>query len=250
MMSDRIDLATILSNSARELRKVRQSSGCTTVVPRMGIEPFLIPLAVLSSFALSPEPVYGQERDPGCCSRFDFVLERTLLRVDVLHFKLTVDEQTGTRVRELLQGLLDGPELERAVTAVYMDARHADIELAFLRSIEMDQFLNGREETLEELVKGGYVDDETAERTARYNEQRFAFLADAGIRAGDRLTYSLRADSIRTRYTSESGAVLLNDVRVGPTPRAVLLGSFFAPGTTFHEPIWDRIRSSRGPRSP
>ena len=206
-----------------------------------------IMLAAIVNVVSGPGALSGQEAHLHCCSGFDFVLERTLLKVDVLRLRLTVDEETGARVRDLLHGPLDGRDLEEAVTAAYMDARHADIELAFLRSIEVDQFLGGREETLETLVKGGYVDEGTAERTARYNEQRFAFLADTGIRDGDRLTYSLRGDTVRTRYTSESGAVRMDDLRVGSSGRVLLLGSFFAPGTNFHEPIWDSLRSVGDP---
>ena len=193
-------------------------------------------------------PAVAQEQPPACCAHFDFVLERTVFKVAVVDLKLSVDESTGARVGELLSQDLEKDQFAAAAAALYLDSRHADVVMTFLRSITMGQFLDGAEETLEELAEANHLDAESVARIAGENEERFAFLGEDGIQEGDRLLYTLRGDTVRTRYVTAHGSERLSDVRIGPERRIALLGSYFGLGTNFRDGLLDSILALRSER--
>ena len=70
---------------------------------------------------------------------------------------------------------------------------------------------------------------------------RFSFLDERGTREGDRLSYSVRGDSVLTSYVGVDGDTLLDDVVVGPEWRLWTLGNYFVPKTNFYDGLLDLI---------
>ena len=82
---------------------------------------------------------------------------------------------------------------------------------------------------------------ETAQRIDLDVESRFAFLGEEGVRDGDHLYYTLRGDSVLSRYVDVDGNTTLDDVRVGAAWRLWLLGNYFVAGTHFRNGLLDLV---------
>ena len=173
--------------------------------------------------------------------RLEFLLERTLLKVDVVQLTIVVDETTAAEVDSLVAGRERTKDLEHAVATRYLEVRYADIELEFRMSISHERFLDGALETTKRVVKADLIGEESAERIDADLAARFSFLEDSGVREGDRLRYILRGDSIATRYVAADGETRLDDLRVGPERRLRLLGSYFVPKTNFRDGLLDAV---------
>jgi hypothetical protein len=204
----------------------------------------------LALLLLAAAPVIGNEDKEkgtmsGCCARLDYRLEKTFLKVDVLQLTLVVDDATAAGVDSMIAGRERSDHVERVVVSNFLGARSADITLAFLRSITYDQFIDSARKTSQKVADAGLIERESAERIHQDTARRFAFLKETGIRKGDHLFYALRGDSIATRYIDADGQTRLRDVRVGPERRLALLGSYFAPNTTFRDGLLDLIFSGR-----
>jgi hypothetical protein len=204
----------------------------------------------LALVLLAAAPVIGhadQEKGTmsGCCARLDYRLEKTFLKVDVLQLTLVVDDATAAGVDSIIAGHERSDDVDRVVVSYFLGARSADITLAFLRSISYDQFIDGARKTSQQVAGAGLIEEEAAERIHQDTERRFAFLKETGVRRGDSLYYTLRGDSVTTRYVSADGTTMLQDLRVGPERRMSLLGSYFAPNTNFRDGLLDLIFAER-----
>lgn len=176
-----------------------------------------------------------------CYSSFDYLLEKTMLKVDVLKLHISLDSTTGHAVARLIEGQKRSSDLEQALVAQYLQARQADVDLSFLMSISHHRFVESARKTTRRLARQGFISDDAAVLVGDGMAQRFAFLKGAGIQEGDRLYYTVRSDSVRTCFVSAIGDTLLNDVRIGPERRVALLGSYFAPKTNFHDGLLDLV---------
>jgi len=174
-------------------------------------------------------------------ARLDYLLERTIFKVDVIRLTIVVDRQTAAAVASIVSGNRRTDELEDAVAARYMETLHADIALEFQMSIGYGHFIGGIRETSELLAGLDLIDAASAERIDRDMDIRFSFLREEGIREGDRLSYTVRGDSVQTSYVDVDGNTLLDDVVVGQEWRMWTLGSYFARKTNFHDGLLDLI---------
>ena len=200
----------------------------------------LLGTAGVSSWLAAPD-LPAQVPPHACCSRFDYVLEKTFLKVDAVRLELNILNGTPARVTELIDGSTRDDALEDSVAAVYLSADGAELRMTFLVSFGLERFLDGNRDTLNGLAEAGILSGDDAERLYLENRQRFAVLAESGIQEGDRLEHELRGDTITTRFTDVSGVTQIDEIRVGPERRAALLGSFFGPESDFRDGLLDQV---------
>lgn len=205
----------------------------------------MLQLALLSAAGITFIPaapdLLAQVTPHACCSRFDYVLEKTFLKVDAVRLELNILNGTPARVTELIDGSTRDDALEDSVAAVYLSADGAELRMTFLVSFGLERFLDGNRDTLNGLAEAGILSGDDAERLYLENRQRFAVLAESGIQEGDRLEHELRGDTITTRFTDVSGVTQIDEIRVGPERRAALLGSFFGPESDFRDGLLDQV---------
>jgi len=194
---------------------------------------------------LAPASFTGQETPDACCSRFDYVLEKTFLKVDAVRLELSIMDETPVHVAELIDDSSRDDALEDSVAAVYGGAEGADLRMTFLVSFSLERFLDGNRDSLNGLAKAGVISGEDAERLFLENERRFAVLDEIGLQEGDRLEHELRGDTITTRFIDVSGVILVEETRVGPERRAALLGSLFGPESDFRDGLLDQVFDRR-----
>ena len=163
-------------------------------------------------------------------------LEKTIFRVDVLRLRLRVDPATAADLDSLVSGgeEYDGalaPEIaERALRA---DEAVAEIE--FLRDVGLDRFLEGVRADMRKAVEAGWLEPGGYRAVSEGLPGWFVFLRERGIRDGDRISYRVRGDTLRTVYADPAGDVLLDQTDVGRQNVLALLGAYLAPGSSFRE---------------
>ena len=200
----------------------------------------LLGTAGVSSWLAAPD-LPAQVPPDACCSRFDYVLEKTFLKIDAVRLELQILDGTPARVAELIDTSTRDEELDHSVAAVYLSAEGADLRMTFLVSFDLERFLAGNRDSLNGLAEAGIISGDDAERLYLENERRFAILEESGMKEGDRLEHELRGDSIITRFIDASGVTRIDELRVGPERRAALLGSFFGPESEFRDGLLDQV---------
>jgi hypothetical protein len=98
-------------------------------------------------FLLAAPDITGQVMPEACCSRFDFVLEKTFLKIDAVRLELSIMDETPVQVANLIDNSSRDDALEDFVSAVYAGAERADVRLTFLVSFSLERFLDGNRDS-------------------------------------------------------------------------------------------------------
>lgn len=182
-----------------------------------------------------------ESQSPACCATFDYLLEKTIFKVDAVRLQLDVEGDTPGLVADLVRGRDDARPVQDSVAAVYMSAERADVRMTFLRSFGLQRFLDANRGVLQSLVPAGILTDEEFRILEAENRVRFSGLAEDGIRDGDRLEHEVRGDSVSTRYTDVAGSVRIDEVKVSSAHRRAMLGSLFGPGSDFRKGLLRQV---------
>jgi hypothetical protein len=189
----------------------------------------------------------GQAQAPSesCCARFDYILERTIFKVDAVRLELTVGPETADRVSELVHGRVDPRSEEDDVARLYVESEDAEVRMTFLRSFSLKRFLDANRDQMEGLAEAGLLTAGETRRLIAENDERFAVLEADGIRDGDRLEHQVRGDTVTTRYTDVTGAIRIDEFQVGAEQRTMLMGSLFGPQSSFRKGLLELVFSRR-----
>jgi len=170
------------------------------------------------------------------------LLEKTVFKVDVVTLELWLGPATTVDVRRHLAagtGSLD---------AAVADSRDAWARLVFQRDVGLDRFLAGVTEDMQRAVQAGLLDEAGYAKVSTGLPRWLAPLHERGIASGDRFTYAIMDDTLRTVFTRRDGEVVIDQVDVGPAHRRALLGSFVAPGAGFRDDLLAELkRRDEGP---
>lgn len=167
----------------------------------------------------------------------EYLVERTILKVDVLVLTVRVDRPTASK----LAGLLDAESKysrseEETVAEIVMGADEGVATIRFLRNITLAQFLEGVDEDMGHARDAGWIEAQTFADITTSLPTWFEFLSDRGIRKGDVLTYHVSGDSLRTTYRQVGESELIFDqTDVGRQNVLALWGGYYAPGSSFRE---------------
>jgi hypothetical protein len=144
-------------------------------------------------------------------------------------------------VAELVRAQPDPRSSSDTVAALYLAADDAQVRMTFLRSFGLGRFLGANRDVMERLMRAGILSDEEFQRLDAENDERFQVLAEDGIRDGDRIEHRVRGDTVTTRYIDVAGTVRIEDMRIGPEQRRVLMGSLFGPESGFRKGLLDQV---------
>lgn len=167
----------------------------------------------------------------------EMLLERTILKVDVLTLTVRVDPPAASRLAAFAaaRGGYDR-EFEDALVDVLMETDRAVARVEFKRSIRLDQFLDGVDEDLGRAVDAGWVGAQAFREITAGLREWLGFLEERGIKTGDRLVYEKNGETLRTTYLEAgAGELSLDQTDSGPAYVMAFWGGYFAPGTTFRE---------------
>jgi hypothetical protein len=158
--------------------------------------------------------------------------ERTFLGIDVANVDVVFDTATRDRIERLAEGQQYSDELAEQIAHTALDAQDVSVQVRFLRSASLQQFLDAARKNLERARDARYISQATF-ATAWANVQRdFAPLARRGFKKGDRLLYRVQPGSLHTIVQASDG-VLLDVTSPGAEPRRALIASYYAPHSDF-----------------
>jgi hypothetical protein len=208
--------------------------GAAMVVPLIAATVTDAP-SLLGQAASMDTAVSGDTTGPGAGphARMHMLLERTIFKVDVLALNIRFGPATAGRFEALLARSLPARELADSTAAVALEADDLLARVEFRRKVRLGQFLDGIRDNLRQASRAGIVTPAEFRSISADLPRWYAFLAERGIRSGDRMYQRVRADTLRTVYVGAGGDSLLDQVDIGPERRLAVLGGYFAPGSDF-----------------
>jgi hypothetical protein len=163
------------------------------------------------------------------------LLEKTILAVDVALIEVRVDPKTERAFESLAKGKEYSSALESNLAARMFAAEFAVFELKLLRSITLDQYIEGVRESLNDARDAGFIDEALRKRVSTGLPGWFEAVKERGFREGDRVLYKITPSQLRTVVVTSEGQVTVDRTDAGTDTRMILLGSYFAPGTSYRE---------------
>jgi hypothetical protein len=179
----------------------------------------------------------GPEMAQGPWSSMHMLLQKTLLNINVADIDARFDRGTQGRFSQLAAGKPYTPELGHQLALAAIDAKHAIVQMQFKRDIPLGRWIGVVKDNLEQARKAGLIRRDVEQRVGDSLPQWFGALKDRGYEKGDRLIYAVTPDGVRSVVVSTGGQVFVDRTEPGHEGRRVVLGSFFATGSEFREPL-------------
>lgn len=164
------------------------------------------------------------------------LLEKTIFQVDVVSLELWLGPVTTLEVRRHLAAGTD------SLAVAVAGSRGAWAQLVFQRDVGLDRFLAGVDEDMQRAVHAGLLDPAGYAKVSTGLPRWLAPLRERGIASGDRFTYAIAGDTMRTVFARQDGEVVIDQIDIGPAHRRALLGGFVAPGAAFRDDLLAELK--------
>ena len=184
-----------------------------------------------------PPSLQGGNLGQGPFSAMHMLLQKTVLNINVADIDARFDKGTQGRFAQLATGKSYTPDLGHQLALAAIDARHAVVQMQFKRDIPLNRWIGVVKDNLEQARRAGLITRDVEERVGSSLAVWFGALKDRGYQKGDRLIYGVTPDAVRSVVVSTAGQVFVDRIEPGPEGRRVVLGSFFATGSEFREPL-------------
>ena len=179
----------------------------------------------------------GGDLGQGPFASMHMLLQKTVLNVNVATIDVRFDKGTQARFAQIATGKSYAPDLGHQLALAAIEARHAVVVMEFKRDIPLNRWIGVVKDNLEQARKAGLIARDVEQRVGDSLSQWFGALKDRGYEKDDRLIYAVMPDSVRSVVVSKGGQVLVDRVDPGHEGRRVVLGSYFATGSEFREPL-------------
>jgi hypothetical protein len=164
----------------------------------------------------------------GPYSTMHMLLEKTILNIKVATIDVRVDKATQAKLAGFAKDKSYSEALSHQLAGAAYGAGRAVVQMQFVRDIPFNRWL-------------GVVKDNVVQGLPQW----FAAIKKRGYEKGDKLIYSVTPDAVRSVVVAANGQVHVDTVEKDSSGRRVVLGSYFAPGSEFREPL---LRSLFGGR--
>ena len=201
----------------------------------VGISGLLLGGAALAVGALPA--LEGGDLGQGPFATMHMLLQKTVLNINVANIDVRFDKATQGRFAQIGAGKSYAPDVGHQLALAAIEARHAVVVMEFKRDIPLNRWIGVVKDNLEQARKAGLITRDVEQRVGDSLAQWFGALKDRGYEKDDRLIYAVMPDSVRSVVVSKGGQVLVDRVDPGHEGRRVVLGSYFATGSEFREPL-------------
>ena len=212
----------------------------------------MIALVVLSSLAVGLSSVEAQvpsfespQLARGPFSSMRMLLEKTFLKIDVATIDVRVGKREQTELSKLASGREYSDALEGELAKAVLRADHALIQLAFLRDVPLQRWIDGVRDSLESANRAGLISAAQRKSVSDGLPQWFKALEADGFHEGDRVLYELRPGVLRTVAVTRAGKVLVDRSDKGQDLPKLVLASYFAPGTDYRTLLLESLLQRR-----
>lgn len=242
------------SGSARAGRRVRPWASATPLLAAL----------LLAAGTGSAGPLLGQSGGEGAAPRSDatsagepelsllpdvpfstmhILLEKTIFNVDVLTLDVRVDATTASEIEEAFpEAEVPDDETESAVARAALEAGELVGRIEFQRGVSLGQFLDAVDDDMRKAVDVGWLEPAAYRKVRDGLPGWFSFVGErGGIRDGERLSYHVRGDTLRTVFATREGEILLDQTDIGRQNVVALVGAWFAPGSSFREELVESL---------
>ena len=179
----------------------------------------------------------GGDLGQGPYAAMHMLLQKTVLNIKVATIDVRFDKGTQGRFAQIAGGKTYAPDLGHQLALAAIDAKHAVVVMQFQRDIPLNRWIGVVKDNLEQARKAGLLTRDVEKTVGDSLAEWFGALKDRGYEKDDRLIYAVMPDSVRSVVVSKSGQVLVDRVDQGHEGRRVVLGSYFATGSEFREPL-------------
>jgi hypothetical protein len=173
----------------------------------------------------------------GRYSSMHMTLQKTFIKINVATIDVRFDRQAQARFAALAREQPYSDAIASRLAEVAMGAERAVVEMRFMRDVPLKRWMGVVSDNLEQAREAGLITKEVEQQVNRGLPDWFSALRDRGYEKGDRLVYTIGADSLRTMVAAKDGPVFLDRVDRGASARRVVLVSYFAPKSEFREPL-------------
>ena len=208
--------------------------------------PLLAVLIAGAAVAGAPLPATeGGDLGSGQFATMHMLLQKTVLNINVATIDVRFDKGTQGRFAQLAGGKAYAPDLGHQLALAAIEAKHAVVVMQFKRDIPLNRWIGVVKDNLEQARKAGLIARDVEQRVGDSLATWFGALKDRGYEKDDRLIYAVMPDSVRSVVVSKGGQMLVDRVDAGHEGRRVVLGSYFATGSEFREPLLKSLFESR-----
>lgn len=206
------------------------------------LRPTFVIVLLLATAASAATPQSGPTDLPVApFGSMHMLLEKSIFRVDVLTLDVQVGQDAARRIGGVVKGHRYSEDVADAIANVVMSSAEVLARIRFVREIRLGQFLDGIDDDMQRAVEVGWLQRADYERIRRALPQWFAFLDARRILEGDEITYRVLGDSVVTVYRDAGGRVLLEQTDTGGGARESVLGTYFAPASSFRRKLVDSL---------
>jgi len=214
-----------------------QRSRTQSVVVSAGVCALMFGLAGAAAAGGPLPALEGGDLAQGQFAAMHMLLQKTVLNINVATIDVRVDRGTQSRFAQIASGKSYAPDLGHQLALAAIDAKHAVVVMQFKRDIPLNRWIGVVKDSLEEARKAGLITRDVEKTVGDSLAEWFGALKDRGYEKDDRLIYAVMPDSVRSVVVSKGGQVLVDRVDPGHPGRRVVMGSYFATGSEFREPL-------------
>ncbi|MBN2196467.1 MAG: hypothetical protein JW751_26890 [Polyangiaceae bacterium] len=199
----------------------------------------LLVCGFLAGTLLAGEPVpslTAGDLAKGPFSSMHMLLEKTVLKVDVLTVDVKVTKKTQDKFAQIATGKGYTPELGNQIADIAIKADDALVQLEFKRDVGLNMWIGEVRRNLQQARDAGLISPDLQQKVSDSLPSSFSALSERGYKNGDRLLYRVRPDSLRTVVVGPDHAtVLLDRIDKDPGARRVPMACYFAPASDFRD---------------
>jgi hypothetical protein len=196
----------------------------------------LASLCAGSLMAADPLPsLNAKDLAQGPYSAMRMLLEKTILKVDVLTLDMRFNKSTQDRFAELAKGKTYSGDLEKKIAEVAINSDRAVVQLKFERDVPLEKWMDVAKENMDQAKRAGLISAKLQQRVSDSIPKTFAAVQERGFVKGDRIIYDVRPGALRTVVITTDGKVPVDKTSTDADVPKVVLSSYFAPESEFRE---------------
>ena len=198
----------------------------------------VVSLCVGSLMAADPVPsLNSKELADGPYSFAHMLLEKTILKVDVLTLDVRFDKESQAKVAEIANGKTYSAALAQQVAPIAIKTGRAVVQMKFIRDVGLERWIDVLNDNIAQARKANLVSTALQKKVNDNLPKTFGALKDRGYLKGDRLLYEVRPDSLRSVVVAADGKVLVDQTTRDGDVARVVMAAFFAPESEFRTPL-------------
>jgi hypothetical protein len=165
----------------------------------------------------------------GPFSKMHMLLEKTILKVDVVTIDVRVDGKAQGEFTKIAQGKKIEGDVEEQLAKAALAIDNAVVQMKFERDVSLSQWIDQVSGSLDKAVSAGYITSGRKSQVMNGLPNWFAPVKDRGFKEGDKVLYRVQNGGVRTVLVQADGQTTVDQNDNGADAARVLFAGYFAP---------------------